>query len=289
MFFMNGMVVLLCIVWGFNWVVMKEANTVFSPVLFAAYRFGLGALVLFIIAYFKKTPFPDKRDLKWYLLCGILQTTYFNMAIQISLNDMSAGLTSVFTFSMPLWFTLMAHFWIPDEKLTLRKMVGVLLGILGLFFAMDISWGGSISTLLLALSSGISWAVSNVIIKQKLKHSDNLQFTTWQMAFGAIGLFLFSLGFENQSAQWGVMPVLYVAFAGIIASALAFLLWFYILSNMEASKASISLLLVPVVGIISGCLVLHEALKITTTIGILFVLIGIWLVNSKSKSDLMQK
>jgi O-acetylserine/cysteine efflux transporter len=281
---MNRLIFLLCLIWGFNFVVMKEANTAFPPVLFAAYRFALGSVVLFIIIYFKKIPFPNKRDMKWYIVCGLLQTTFFNIAIQISLNNISAGLTSVLTYSMPFWLTLMAHFLIPHEKLTVKKTIGLISGILGLFFAMDVKLGGSLWALLLALSSGLAWAISNIIIKQKLKHCNNIQFTTWQMAVGAIGLALYSILFEHRTSHWGVMPVIFILFAGIIASAFAFVMWFYILSNTEASKASISLLLVPMVGIISGCLVLHETLKISTTIGIVFVLIGIWLVNSKSKS-----
>jgi O-acetylserine/cysteine efflux transporter len=281
---MNGLILLLCLIWGFNFVVMKEANTAFPPVLFAAYRFALGAVVLFIIVYFKKIPLPNKRDMKWYIVCGLLQTTFFNIAIQISLNHISAGITSVLTYSMPFWLTLMAHFLIPHEKLTVKKTIGLITGILGLFFSMDVKWGGSLWALLLAISSGLAWAISNIIIKQKLNHCSNIQFTTWQMAFGAIGLALYSILFEHGTSNWGVMPIIYILFAGIIASAFAFVLWFYILSNMEASKASISLLLVPMVGIVSGCLVLHETLKFATTIGIIFVLIGIWLVNSKSNS-----
>jgi O-acetylserine/cysteine efflux transporter len=281
---MKSLILLLCLIWGFNFVVMKEANTAFSPVLFAAYRFALGAVVLFIIVYFKKIPFPNKRDMKWFIICGLLQTTFFNIAIQISLNHISAGITSVLTYSMPFWLTLMAHFLIPHEKLTVKKTIGLISGILGLFFAMDVKLGGSLWALLLALSSGFAWAISNIIIKQKLKDCNNIQFTAWQMGLGAIGLAVFSLLFEHGTSHWGVMPVVYILFAGIVASAFAFVLWFYILSNTEASKASISLLIVPMVGIVSGCLVLHETLKIATTIGILFVLIGIWLVNSKSNS-----
>jgi O-acetylserine/cysteine efflux transporter len=279
---MKSLILLLCLVWGFNFVVMKEANTAFPPVLFAALRFGLGTVVLFIIVYFKKIPFPTKRELKWFIICGLLQTTFFNIAIQISLNHISAGLTSVLTYSMPFWLTLMAHFLIPHERLTLKKTIGLVSGILGLFFAMDVTLGGSLWSLLLALSSGFAWAISNIIIKQKLKDCSNIQFTAWQMGLGAVGLALFSLLFEHGTSHWGVMPVVYILFAGIIASAFAFVLWFYILSNTDASKASISLLLVPMVGIVSGCLVLHETLKFATAVGILFVLIGIWLVNSKS-------
>lgn len=260
---------------------MKLANGVFPPVLFAGYRFGVGAAALLLFCLFKKVPLPSRKDLKWFVLCGILQTAYFNLAIQISLEDISAGLTSVLTYSMPLWLTLMAHFLIPGEKLTTRKTIGLIAGIIGMFFALDVRLGGSFWAMLLALSSGLAWAVSNVIIKRKLARCDNLQFTTWQMVAGAAGLFLYSAVFEHGESRWGLMPAVYVGFAGIVASAFAFVLWFHILSRAEAGKASVSLLLVPVIGVLSGILFLGETLRAGTVTGIVFVLIGIWFVNSK--------
>lgn len=279
---MSPSMALLCIIWGFNFVIMKLGNDAFSPVLFAALRFSTGAIVLFGVSFIKKIPLPSKSDFKWYVLCGLIQTTYFNIAIQTSLNYVSAGLTSVLTYSMPLFLSIMAHRWIPGEQLTKRKTFGIVLGIVGLFLAMNINLGGSFWAVLLALSSAISWAIANLLFKLKLKHCNTIQYTTWQMTMGAIGLWIYSLSFEHGKSHWGFVPSIYILFSGIVASALAFVIWNTILSRIEASKASISLLLVPVVGVISGWIFLNEKLKTVTVVGILLVLTGIWIVNSKS-------
>ncbi|TCS75138.1 DMT family transporter [Effusibacillus lacus] len=286
---MNGMIGILCLIWGFNWVIMKLANTVFPPVLFAGYRFGLGAAVLLAFCVHKRIALPGKKDLKWVIVCGLLQTTYFNIAIQLSLNEISAGLTSVLTYSMPLWLTVMAHFLIPGERLTTQKAIGVIAGTVGLFFTLDAHLGGGLGAFFLALSSGVSWAVSNIIIKRKLVHCDNLQFTTWQMVVGAIGLFLYSFFFEHAESHWGTLPILYILFSGVVGSAFAFVLWFRILSGSEASKASISLLMVPVVGVLSGYVVLNETLKPATISGIACVLAGVWLVNYRKTGRVLEK
>lgn len=276
---MNGLMLFLCVIWGFNFVVMKMGNDVFPPVLFAAYRFLLGAIVLFGLAYVKKIPFPKKSELKWYVLCGFLQTTYFNIAIQISLNYISAGLTSVLTYSMPLFLSLMAHYYLPGEKLTASKTLGILIGIVGLLLAMDIQLGGNIWAPILALSSAITWALSSLIFKKKLKGSDTIQFTTWQMAAGAIGLFIYSFSFESGPSHWSLMAVAYLLYSGVLASALAFVIWSHVLAKMEASKASISLLIVPVVGTLSGVVFLQEQLTVVMLLGISLALFGVWLVN----------
>lgn len=283
---MKASMVALCLVWGFNFVIMKLGNGAFPPVLFAALRFLTGAAVLLGVSFMKKVPLPHPSDVKWFVLCGLLQTTYFNIAIQISLHHVSAGLTSVLTYSMPLFLSMMAHRWIPGERLTTRKTAGIMLGLAGLFLSMNIQSGGSVWAMLLALSSAISWAAASLLFKLKLKHCDSIQYNTWQMTIGAAGLWLVSLSFERGEWHWGVMPAVYILFSGIVASALAFVMWNHILSRTEASKASVSLLLVPIVGVISGCLFLNESFKPVTLAGILLVLAGIWVVNRKDAREM---
>ncbi|AET60689.1 YoaV [Paenibacillus terrae HPL-003] len=276
---MKGLSLLLCLIWGFNFVIMKLGNRAFEPVQFAAFRFLTGTLLLFGILMWKRVPNPDRHTMKWVILCGILQTTYFNIAIQISLNYINAGLTSVLTYSMPLFLSVMAHFMIPGERLNTRKTIGIATGIMGLLFAMDIHLGGNLWAMLLGVSSAVAWALSNLIIKLKLQHCDKTQFTTWQMAFGALGLLLYSLLFERWEPHFSTTSIIYILFSGIVASALAFLLWTHILTRMEASKASVTLLLVPIIGVVSGWIFLHEELKAATLLGIFLVLAGIWIVN----------
>lgn len=278
-------IAILCLIWGFNFVIMKLGNGVFPPGEFAALRFLTGSIALLSLCFIRKIPLPNKSDFKWFVLCGLLQTTYFNIAIQISLNYISAGLTSVLTYSMPLFLSIMAHRWIPGEKLTARKTIGIVIGIIGLFLSLNIHFGGSIWILLLALSSAISWATASLLFKLKLKHCDTVQFTTWQMTIGAVGLMIYTVSFENGASHWGFMPVVYILFSGVIASALAFVMWNHILRRTEASKASVSLLFVPIVGVISGYIFLDESLSILTMVGILLVLAGIWFVNSKSTQE----
>lgn len=277
---MNAIIAILCLIWGFNFVVMKLGNEFFPPGEFAALRFLTGSFVLLGICVIKKIPLPNKADFKWLFLCGLFQTAYFNIAIQISLHYISAGLTSVLTYSMPLFLSIMAHRWIPREQLTIRKTFGIIIGIAGLLIAMNIQAGGSIWIMLLALSSAISWAIANLLFKVKLKHCDTIQFTTWQMTIGTVGLLIYTLLFEHGESHWGFMPVVYVLFSGIVASALAFVMWNHILSRTEASKASISLLLVPIIGVIAGIVFLGESLNIATLVGTSLVLVGIWIVNN---------
>lgn len=265
-----------------NWIVMKEAIQVFPPVLFTAYRFVLGSIVLLSIAYFKKIPIPRRKDWKWIILGGILQTAFFNSAIQIGMQFLSAGLSSVLSYSMPFWMAIMAHFLL-GERLTPRKMAGVAMGILGLVALLNVSNGGTWWAISLTLAGAVAWAFSGILVKLKLQHCDTLQYTTWQMIAGAILLSIYSALFEHGTVQWGFNAVGYLLYNGVLASALAFFLWTHILSNTEAGKASISLLAIPIIGVLAGVIFLHEPLYWNTIMGIALILGGIWLVNWRRK------
>lgn len=264
---------------------MKTALDFFPPVMFSAVRFFLGSFILFIICFYKKIPLPKKEDWKWYAICGLLQTAYVFTINQQALLYIDAGVSSLLSFTMPFWFAFLAHFFI-GERLTTIKSIALVIGIIGLFFVLEINplqmeWSGvALIAQLFVLSGSIAWAVSNIIVKKVLQNHDKLQFTTYQMIIGATALLIYSLIFEQgQSIEWSWMAIICVLFAGGIASAFAFVLWFYLLSRGEGGKASISLLLVPVIGVISGWLFLDETLHPSSIIGMILVVSGIGLVN----------
>jgi drug/metabolite transporter (DMT)-like permease len=284
---MNGAIALLCLIWGLNWVVMKQANEFFPPVLFTTYRFVLGSALLLGITYFMKIPMPRREDWKWVILGGILQTVFFNTAVQIGMQFLSAGFSSVLSYSMPLWVAIMAHFLL-GESLTKLKTAGVIMGMIGLAALFNVSGGGAWWAIILTLLGAIAWAFASVLVKLKLQHCNILQYTTWQMVVGAILLSIYSALFGHGSVQWNWLAVGCLLYNGVFASALAYFLWTYILSNTEAGKASISVLGIPIIGVLAGIVLLNESLYWNTVVGMALILGGIWLVNSHTTPQEME-
>jgi O-acetylserine/cysteine efflux transporter len=279
---MNRALALLCLIWGLNWVVMKQANQFFPPVLFTTYRFILGSVVLLGMAYVMKIPLPRREEWKWIILGGILQTAFFNTAVQVGMQFLGAGFSSVLSYSMPLWVAIMAHFLL-GEKLTKRKTAGVILGMVGLVALLNVSGGGAWWAIILTLLGAVAWAFSSILIKLKLQHCDILQYTTWQMVVGASLLSIYSALFGQGTVQWSWLAIGCLIYNGVLASALAFFLWTYILSNSEAGKASISVLAIPIIGVLSGVILLNESLYWNTVVGMALILGGIWLVNGQAR------
>ena len=270
---------------------MKLALDYFPPVMFSTIRFLLGSFILLVICFYKKIPLPRREDWKWYAICGVLQTSYVFIANQYALQYLDAGITSLLVYTMPIWFAFLAHFFI-DERLTFIKTSALLLGIIGLFLVLEINplqleWKGiTFFAQLFVLSGAIAWATSNIIVKRILHNHNNWQFTAYQMMIGAFVLLPYSLLFEQgQTIIWSFKSIMIVFYAGVIASSFAFVLWFYLLSREEGGNISISLLLVPVIGILFGWIFLGETLHFISFIGIILIVFAIGLVNKQDNQS----
>lgn len=277
---------ILYLIWGFNWVVMKEATLFFPPVLFSCYRFVIGAVVLIGITLWCRMPLPPKRYWPWIIATGLLQIAVNNAAIQIGVTSLGAGLVAVVNYSMPVWMSILAYF-ILHETLTKRKIWGIVLSMVGMYVLMDVEIVGDITGLLLTIGGAIAWAIAAVIVKyqDKVMHRQQqketctmIQYTTWQIAAGALFLWVYAMLFEQGQVTWTPMAVSCLAYNGVLASALAFFLWNYILTKMEASKAGVASLGVPVVGVICNVIFMHEAVHWNTAVGMVLILAGIFLI-----------
>lgn len=276
----------LYMIWGFNWVVMKEAALFFPPVLFSCYRFLIGAVVLLAVSVWCRMPLPPKRYWPWIFVTGLLQIAVNNAAVQIGVTSLGAGLVAVVNYSMPVWMSILAYF-ILHETLTKRKILGIVLSMTGMYVLMDVEIAGDMTALLLTIGGAIAWAVAAVIVKyqdtvmhrqQNQETCTMIQYTTWQIAVGALLLWIYSMLFEQGQVAWTPMSVSCLLYNGVLASALAFFLWNYILTKMEASKAGVASLGVPVVGVVCNVIFMHEAVHWNTALGMALILAGIFLI-----------
>ncbi|WP_370851358.1 DMT family transporter [Megasphaera sp.] len=270
---------LIYAIWGFNWVVMKEANFFFPPVTFSAWRFTVGAVVLLLFNAWLHLPVPPRRYWPWIVVTGILQIAFNNAAIQVGMVSLGAGMVAVLNYSMPVWMALMAHVFL-GEHLTRRKVLGIVVSMVGMCLLMNVGSGGDVGSILLTLSGAVAWAAAGIIIKiqdrrMKKKDCSLIQYTTWQMVVGAIALWLYTAATGVGTVDWTPLSVGCLAYNGILASALAFFLWNYLLTRIEAAKAGIAVLGVPVVGVLCGVLFMHEALTLASAAGMIMILAGI--------------
>jgi drug/metabolite transporter (DMT)-like permease len=270
----------LVVIWGYNWVVMKVAVRYSSSFDYAALRVLLGIISLLVVFIWLRKPFLPKEAFGTFLT-GVLQTAGFYGFSTWALVSGGVGKTVVLNYAMPFWVLLFAWFAL-GERLRRAQWIGIAIALGGLLFIlMPFSFTKGLFSEVLALLSGFSWAAGIVVAKrlQRRTKLDLLSFTTWQMLFGSIPLVLCAFLIPSPPIHWTVPFVATLAYSGILGGAIAWLLWFYALSRLPAGVASLGTLATPVVGVSAAWIQLGETPSFLEAVGMVLI-IGALVLNS---------
>jgi drug/metabolite transporter (DMT)-like permease len=269
----------LALVWGYTWVMMKVAAENASPFLVAVGRPLLGAIVLVIVlairGNLRLAPFVPTAIL------GFLQTTLFSAFAALAVTFGGAGKTAVLAYTMPFWIVLFA--WpVLGEKIAGARWLALLLAAVGLGFVVSPLDSRTILADLLAVLSGIVWALSAVytkIVRQRYE-VELLSLTTWQMIWGVIPLAIVA-ALVPEHILWSTQTLLAFGFIGVISQSLGWVLWAFILSRLPAGVAGIASLATPVVGVLAAALQLREIPSVTELTGMALIVVAL-VVNAVS-------
>jgi len=247
--------IFLALLWGYNWVVMKVGVRDCSPFVFSALRNVFGAFALFAIALARGHSLR-LRPFWWTVLFAIVQTSLSVLPVW-GLVIGSAGRVAVLTYTMPFWVVLIA--WpVLGERIRGAQWVAVVLALSGLIFIIDPlglrGWAAS----LLAIGGGLAWAVASVLFKiiRKRAEIDLLPFTAWQTLIGSIPLVVVALIVAPEGPTWTGSFI--AALIYNVACSAVYAIWLYVLHKLPAGTAGISILAVPLIGILAAWLQLGE-------------------------------
>ncbi len=279
-------ILFLAVAWGYSWPLMKIGLQYIGPFTFSFLRFAIGGLflLLFLFAVYQHAIWKELQSLKWkhIIILGLLQTFAVFGLITYAMLFVDAGKTSIILYTMPLWSSVLAALFL-KETISRKNIIGLLLGVTGLslIIGADIfqqaTWQNILGITLVLIAS-LCWAVSNVYFRLKLAGLNQLSVTAFQMLIGSLGLAILAFLFERgQAVQWNEESIFSLLFTGVIASALCFSIWYYLLSVINTVTAAISTLLVPVFGVMFGHLMLSEVLTLSMLIGAFFIFTGIFI------------
>ncbi|MGC9977150.1 MAG: DMT family transporter [Syntrophales bacterium] len=268
-------------IWGYNWVVMKEALRFCDPFVFATLRVFPGAICLLgILIWIKKDWRP--RQVMWTVVLGLMSTTAGSGLPLWALAGGAAGKTAVLLYTMPFWAILLA--WpVLGERIRGLEWLAVILAFVGLALiaAVD-AVGANLWSSILAVIAGISWAGSAIVtrIMRRDPEFDVLSVTTWQMVYGMVPLIIISALMPSPPVQWTTVFITALLYNIILVIVVAFLLWFYILERLQAGMATMGTLVTPVIALVSARIQLGEIPSSRETLGISLILSGIGLLGT---------
>ncbi len=276
-----GALILLSVLWGYNWVVMKYALLDAGAFQFGAMRTFLGALCLMLVMWVMKKPLKPK-ELPMLIVLGVLQTCGFTGLIIWALVHGGAGKTAVLTYTMPFWVMVLA--WpLLGEKIRGIQWLAVFSSLLGLIIIFDpLHLGGDFFSMSLAVMGGVFWALAVIVAKKlhhRAPHLDLISLTAWQMFFGSLPLVAVALIVDAPPIHWSPRLFAAIGFNAILCNALAWLLWLYALQRLAAGVASMTSMLAPLIGVLAAWVHLGEEPSVLEIVGMLLIGLALVLIS----------
>lgn len=269
--------VAMVVIWGYSWVVMKIALAHAHPFDFAALRVGIGCALLFSIVKLRGRAIELPRY-GMAILLGLLQVALFVALSHFALLYAGPGKTSVLVFTMPFWMIIFAHFII-HERMRGAQWLAVALALGGLVLIVA-PWDlTSLTGSLLAVAAGAVWAITAVLSKKwPTAAADPLLFTGWQLFFGFLALAALAFIHPHDPIRWNAEFVWTLLFSAVLATAMGWWLWTYVLARTPAGIAGLNSLGIPVIAVLGSAIHLGERPPPLELVGMLAIGIALGLL-----------
>jgi len=273
---------------GLNQVLIKVVNAGLQPVFQAGLR-SLCAIVpilLFALLTRKKLSVTD-GTLVAGVICGLVFGVEF-LLLFIAIDLTTVARVSVLFYTMPVWFTVAAHFLLPGERLSVLRVVGLVLAVAGVAVALADRQTGEYNLLgdLLAIAASICWAVIALLVRgTSLGRASPEMQLLYQLVVSAVVLLPASLLFGDVVRDMTVGLAMVFLFQVLVVMCFGFLLWFWLLSIYPAGSTASFSFLAPVFGVFLGWLILNESISASILFALLLVCVGIVLITRVSKSE----
>src|SRR6266550_5364098 len=281
---------LLCGIWGSTWLFIKLGLEDLPPLTFAGIRFVIAATILLLLIAVRRVPFPHRgRDLMLLAVTGILSFSLNYGLVFWGEQYISSGLAALLQSMLPAFGLIIAHYYLPGEPMTLPRIAGIVMGVIGVgvIFSNQLRvsgpkalWGSAALVL-----SAFCAAYANVLVKAYCKHIDPVVLAAGQMIFGLIPLFLIGIPLEGNPFRfhWTLMALVSLLYLAVVGTVIAFSLYYWLIRNMNVTDTMLIALVTPVVAVVLGMIVLKETLEWRTLAGGLMIISGIALLRGRKK------
>ncbi len=280
---------LLSVLWGGSFFFVAVAVEELPPLTVVALRTGIAALTLIVILRLRREVWPmAKGAISAFFVMGLLNNLIPFSLLFWAQTMIPSGLASILNATTPISSIIVAHFLLADERMAANKAIGILFGFLGVVVLLggDLLNGASIASLgmLACLGAALAYGFAGVY-GRRFKAMD---LTATQVAFGqlfATTLMMVPI-ISVIDRPWnlpmpGLAVIASVLALAIVSTALAYVIFFYILASAGAVNVALVTLLVPVSAILLGTLILGEDLAGRHYVGMGLIGIGLLAIDGR--------
>lgn len=280
-----ALMVLLCAVWGFQQVAMKIATAEISPIMQAALRSGLGAVLVFAWARWRGVVlFGRDGSLRPGLLAGMLFGLEF-VFIFVGVERTTVSRMVVFLYTAPCFTVLGLHFFVPGERMAWRQWAGVMLAFAGLVLAfIDKASGGDVLGDFFGVLAALFWAATTVLIRAtSLARVTATKVLLYQLVVSAAVMFPLSWLVGERGIAVLSAPTLWaMAYQIVIVAFVSYLAWFWLLTRYLAGRLLVFSFLTPLFGVGFGMVLMSDRPSLHFILAAAMVVGGIVMVNMPS-------
>ncbi len=285
---MLGIIAILftMVLWGLSFLSIKISVAVIPPMTLALLRFLIASVLLYWALRHKEPRTTlATNDMPLMAVAGIIGVTAYFFFENNGVKLTTASAASLIIATIPI-LTIIGDFLVFKTKLTLAKIVGVVLSVGGVILIMHSSLGdttaGSWHGNLFMLGAAFSWVIYSLATRPLNERYSKLAVVTYQTLFGTATLLPFALLEYNQWQPISNEILLHVAYLGIFCSALGYYLYVYALDVLGVSSVSLYINLIPVVSVLGGVFLLHETITSFQLLGGLVILVSVWIAELSS-------
>ncbi len=282
------LLLLLGAIWGSSFFNIKIATYSYEPYTLALIRVILATVPMLIVSSFYKIKIQAfSKNWKIYALVGLCNLTIPFSLIAIGTNKIDSYLAAMLMSTTPITGSILAHFFIKDEKITFLKSLGIILGFSGiliLFFDKLIINESNYLFVLLIILGSTFYSISGILILKKLKKSGNVNVTTSTLIWSLITLlplsFILEEPFQSTPTLKSTLSLIYL---GVVATGFAWWLRFKILAKNGIVFQTQVTYLIPIFGVIFGALILDEQITWKVLTSLIIIMSGIYIVKKNNK------
>ena len=275
--------VLLSLIWASAFFNIKIATYSYGPITIAFLRIFFGMIPVLLLCFYKKIKIEVfSKDWKWFAAIGVINLVIPFFLIAYGVQKVQSNLAAILMSTTPISATILAHLFIDKEKINLVKILGIILGFLGivyLFFENLLINDENLFSALMILV-GSTFYVIGGILTLKISHKKNENVTASILIWGTIFVCPISLIIEQ---PWNLNPslesTLSLIYLGVFPTGIAWLLRFMILKRNGLVFQSQVAYLIPIFGVILGYLFLNELVTSKILISLFIVILGIYFVK----------
>jgi drug/metabolite transporter (DMT)-like permease len=283
------LLVFLTLAWGLNWPVMKYGVRDLPPVEFRSICIGGGLVALWAYARLTGVSLAvgEPRRFLTLLKLALPNAIAWHLLVVLALRMLPAGRSAILGYTMPVWVVIAGLLFF-HERPTTRQGFGVFCAFIGMVLLLSSELAeiaGHPQATLLVLGAAAAWGYGTHLLRRELRDMPTLAVTFWMLAMTLVAMLLYTIAFERSQwrlpdlGEWGS-----IVYNMVLAIAFCHAAWSHLARTLPPVASSLSVMMIPVLGVFSGMWFLGEAPLWQDYVALLLILVAMAVVLLPTRS-----